>query len=117
MNPRKLREKMAATQQARGLCPLRFRIFVLVVEDPYRGGLEIVELPAADGPDEGGDAGGGHQGSDGQEDVDNAHRSPPPKVRTEYARANTVKLLMGIKTAAVKGLIAPVTANAPAMRL
>ncbi len=99
------------------LSPRRVRFILVIMQHSHRRCVEIVELPSTHGPDERGDAAGGQERGNRHKNVDHAHRSPSPNVRTVYARAKTVKLLIGIRMAAIKGLITPVTANVPATEL
>ena len=91
--------------------PLRFNI---VKQHPPRWRFQVVKLPTAnldDESDHGDD--GQHQGN-GQGNVKNAHDLAPVCLLFPAVReiATTVSELIGIRTAAISGLIQPTAARA-----
>jgi hypothetical protein len=107
---------VGAWQNRRTRCALLWQGLFLVVQNANCGSVEIVELPAADGPNKGGHTGGGQKRGDRQQDVDHTH-DRPPNVRAVKAKVRTVKELIGIRIAANKGPISPVIASVAAIAL
>lgn len=89
---------------------------VLVDEHANRWGIQIVELPGSHGPCECEHRDRGTADGETEDEIQGYHRALP-KARERLELKSTVSELAGIITAAIKGLITPVTARMPAVRL
>lgn len=90
----------------------------LVVKHANRGSVEVIELAALRAQHEGNDGCEDHERGQRHDDEDHAHdaRSVGNVVPSQDA-STTVNELAGISTAAMSGVITPVTARVAPMRL
>lgn len=89
---------------------------IIIVQHSHRRCVEVVELTLSDRPREGQQPGGGQTDGDGEGNIDHRHGGSP-NVRPLSERLTTVTELIGIKIAAMSGVISPAAASATAVAL
>ena len=94
----------------------------IVVQHSHGGGIEVVELPASSTPDERDHRRQRDERSERDDQVDHAHAARSAarargKVVLNHDASTTVNELAGIRTAAMSGVIVPVTASVAPMML
>lgn len=90
----------------------------IIIEHPDRRRIEVVELPPAGADDECNDCGEHDDRGQRHDNEDHAHRALSlGKVVLSHDASTTVSELAGISTAAMSGVITPVTASVAPMRL
>ena len=83
-----------------------------IVEHPHGRCIEVIELTAASAHHERDDCGEHDEGGQRDDDEDHAHRAPSlGNVVLSHDASTTVSELAGISTAAISGVITPVTAS------
>jgi hypothetical protein len=92
------------------------------VQHSHGGRIEVVELPAPSPPHERDHGCQRNERSEWDDQVDHAHVAPPAarvrgKVVLNHDASTTVNELAGISTAAMSGVIVPVTASVAPMML
>ena len=90
-----------------GCLPLR-----IIIEHPHRRRIEIVELAPPSAGDERDDRGKHDERRQRHDNEDHAHDARPVgNVRLTHEASTTVSELAGMSTAAISGVITPVTAS------
>ena len=90
---------------------------LVIDQHAHRRGIKIIKLTAANRPDARPESSRTKGNRDGQGDVQHAHRVIPGVLGEARVRPNTVRLLNGIRAAAINGVIHPVIASPTATTL
>ena len=90
----------------------------IIMEHPHRRRIEVIELSSPSARDERDDRGEHDERCQGDDDENHAHDACSiGNVRLNHDTSTTVSELAGMSTAAISGVITPVTASAAPIAL
>jgi len=90
----------------------------IIMEHPHRRRIEVIELSSPSARDERDDRGEHDERCQGDDDENHAHEARSiGNVRLSHDTSTTVSELAGMSTAAISGVITPVTASAAPITL